>query len=289
MNSPKTTLLYSNKERNIVCSKESKTNNTKTTRRKKEQKRFKKKEKKITFFSYTLLRIFFMPSFFLRSYRLLRLLEQHEHFCQSCLAEEHVCATDAIRLLILLLVSKTSKMLLAVLTAEVLGMVSLVTHHDTLAGSDGHAASSAKETLLGIVVLLAVWETVVARDEAQSSKRLVAKRALEARLMPNLAHSLNFRLILDGSVAGAANCRENLIEISFTVGEAIRTFTAVGAIAEVLVANLANKVIRMPGHLEGSQNLTFDGLLASRANRQTHLSYLYTFKRKQERTNEQDN
>ena len=134
----------------------------------------------------------------------------------SFLAEELVEATDAIGLVIAALVGEAGKMLLAILTAEVLSVERLVTHHDTLAGSDGHVACSAEKTLLLIEVSLAVWIAIITRDKAESLERLIAHGALEALLMPNLAHSLDLRLIFNGSVASAANGSEDLIVISYS-------------------------------------------------------------------------
>jgi len=171
-----------------------------------------------------------------------------------------VVAADAVWLIIATLEGETSQMLLAVCAAEMLSMESLVTHGNTLARGDWHVASSAKKTLLLIEVHFTVWIAIIARNKSKGLKRLIAHRTLEARLVPNLAHGLNLGLILNRSVASAANRREDFVEISFAISKAVRTFTAGRAITEILVANFANKVIRMPGHVKCIQNISFDHL-----------------------------
>lgn len=123
-------------------------------------------------------------------------------------------ATDAIGLVAVALEGETGKMLLAVVAAKVFCVEGLFAHHDALARGDGHAARGAEEALLLVVVRLAVRQPVLAGDKAERLEGLLAHGALEAALVPHLAHRLDLRLVLDRRVARAAHRRERVRVVS---------------------------------------------------------------------------
>ena len=67
---------------------------------------------------------------------------------------------------------------------------------------------------------------------------------------------------------------------TLAVGKAVGTLAAVGAVAKVLAADLADEVVRVPRHAERVQHAVLDRLAARRANRKRAHCLLFVKKKK---------
>lgn len=70
---------------------------------------------------------------------------------------------------------------------------------------------------------------------------------------------------------------------TLAIGKAVGTLAAVGAVAKVLAADLADEVVRVPRHAKRVQHAVLDRLAARRANRKRAHCLLFVKKKLKKR------
>lgn len=152
--------------------------------------------------------------------------------------KEGEMAARAIGLSAMLFVDEASKVLLAVLAAEVLCVVGAVVHADALSLGDGALADAAEEALALVEVALAVRVSVLAREERQRLEGVWAHGALEAGAVPHAAHRLDLCALLHALSARCARRREHVFEVALAVRKPVRALAALRPVSKVFSTNL---------------------------------------------------
>jgi len=161
---------------------------------------------------------------------------------------------------------RTSELLLAEVAFEVLEVVlDLLSgggdcHGDNLACNDGLFTSAAHETKMMIVVVLAEGISVLGRVEL-ASQLLLANRADEVIWMVRFVQCVDSRA-LNGFLTVTTGGAECLLPVFNAIRVSVHALANL-AIFELALAYFAQKMIQMPGHIEGFQDRAINRLLAS--------------------------